>query len=150
MLRCNLKYSTYWQLQAVAKLASSHIKIMKEKYLFVVLMNLVFFKDFIYLFLEREEGKEKERERNINVWPHTGGLTCNPGMCPDWEVNLWPFGSQAHAQSPEPHQSGHPSSFDLMSHNVFLSHVYTSNKKISILLFAAMMKCWTFLRAANQ
>ena len=27
-------------------------------------------KDFIYLFLESEEGKEKERERNINVWLH--------------------------------------------------------------------------------
>ena len=27
-----------------------------------------FFKDFIYLFLERGEGKEKERERSINVW----------------------------------------------------------------------------------
>ena len=26
-----------------------------------------FFKDFIYLFLEREKGREKERERNINV-----------------------------------------------------------------------------------
>ena len=25
-------------------------------------------KDFIYLFLERGEGREKERERNINVW----------------------------------------------------------------------------------
>ena len=25
-------------------------------------------KDFIYLFLERREGKEKERERNINGW----------------------------------------------------------------------------------
>ena len=25
------------------------------------------FKDFIYLFLERGEGREKERERNINV-----------------------------------------------------------------------------------
>ena len=28
----------------------------------------VFLKDFIYLFLERGEGREKERERNINVW----------------------------------------------------------------------------------
>ena len=28
----------------------------------------VFFKDFIYLFLEREEWREKERERNIDVW----------------------------------------------------------------------------------
>ena len=27
-----------------------------------------FFKDFIYLFLERGEGREKERERNIIVW----------------------------------------------------------------------------------
>ena len=27
-----------------------------------------FFKDFIYLFFERGEGKEKERERNIDVW----------------------------------------------------------------------------------
>ena len=26
------------------------------------------FKDFMYLFLERGEGREKERERNINVW----------------------------------------------------------------------------------
>ena len=27
-----------------------------------------FLKDFIYLFLEREEGREKEKERNINMW----------------------------------------------------------------------------------
>ena len=27
----------------------------------------VFLKDFIYLFLEREEGREKERERDIDV-----------------------------------------------------------------------------------
>ena len=27
-----------------------------------------FFKDFMYFFLERGEGREKERERNINVW----------------------------------------------------------------------------------
>ena len=27
----------------------------------------IFFKDFIYLFLERREGKEKEKERNIHV-----------------------------------------------------------------------------------
>ena len=37
----------------------------------------LFLKDFIYLFLEREEGREKERERNINVclpltWPLLG------------------------------------------------------------------------------
>ena len=34
----------------------------------MVVLFLIFFKDFIYLFLERGEGKEKEKERTINVW----------------------------------------------------------------------------------
>ena len=39
-----------------------------------------FFKDCIYLFLDRGEGWEKERERNINVWlPLTHPLL---GTCP--------------------------------------------------------------------
>ena len=47
-------------------------------------------KDFIYLFLERGEGREKESERNISVWlplMHlpTVGLAHNPGVCPDGE-----------------------------------------------------------------
>ena len=55
---------------------------------------------FIFLLLERGEEREKERERNINVWlpltcPPTEVLDCNPGMCPDWELNRWPFASQA-------------------------------------------------------
>ena len=54
-------------------------------------------KDFIYLFLQTGEGREKERERNINVWlplvcPHlgirpttqagalTGNQTSNPSV----------------------------------------------------------------------
>ena len=36
----------------------------------------------------------------------TTDLACNPGMCPDWESNWWPLGSQAGAQSTEPHQPG--------------------------------------------
>ena len=62
-----------------------------------------FFKDFIYLFLERGKGREKERERNINVReihrlvasraPPTEDLACNPAMWPDWESNWKPFGS---------------------------------------------------------
>ena len=65
------------------------------------------FKDFIYLFLDGGEGRKKERERNIDVWvihssftsriPSTGDLACNTGMCPDWELNWWPFSSQAGA-----------------------------------------------------
>ena len=36
----------------------------------------------------------------------TVDLACNPGMGPDWESNQGPFGSQASAQSTEPHQPG--------------------------------------------
>ena len=47
---------------------------------------------FVYLFLERGKGKKKEREININTKEKQGSvdrnLTCNPGMCPDWEPNL--------------------------------------------------------------
>ena len=38
--------------------------------------------------------------------PPTGDLARNPGMCPDWESNWWPFGAQASTQSTEPHQPG--------------------------------------------
>ena len=38
--------------------------------------------------------------------PPTGDQAHNPGMCPDWESNQRPFGSQAGTQSTEPHQSG--------------------------------------------
>ena len=36
--------------------------------------------------------------------PPTGYLARNPGMCPDWDLNRWPFDSQASAQSTEPRQ----------------------------------------------
>ena len=52
--------------------------------------------------------KERERERNINEWfpltrplLGTGDLAGNPGICPDWESNLRPFGLQASTQSTE-------------------------------------------------
>ena len=61
--------------------------------------------------------REKERERNIDVYdtsvgclsraPNQGPGPHNPGMCPDWESNLQPFGPQASTQSTEPHQPGH-------------------------------------------
>ena len=54
---------------------------------------------------------KKERGRNTSVWlplthPLTGDLACNPGMCPDWELNWQPFGSYAGAPSIEPQQPG--------------------------------------------
>ena len=71
----------------------------------------LFFKRF-YLFIFRERVSEAERKGEkhqcvvVSHIPLTGDLACNPGMCPDWESNLCPFGSQAHAQSTELHQPG--------------------------------------------
>ena len=39
-----------------------------QKKVFLVHLFIVFGKDFIYLFLDRGEGREKERERKVNVW----------------------------------------------------------------------------------
>ena len=67
-----------------------------------------------YLFIFRGEGREEGG--NIEVWEinqsvashtaPTGDLACNPGMCPAWESNWWPFRSQAGSPSTEPHQRG--------------------------------------------
>ena len=38
--------------------------------------------------------------------PLLGDLAHNPGMCPEWELNWWPFVLQAVIQSTEPHQPG--------------------------------------------
>ena len=61
-----------------------------------------------YLFIIfRERGREGERkgDKQCVVASHmhpAGDLACNPGMCPGWELNLRPFGSQASTQSTEP------------------------------------------------
>ena len=58
-----------------------------------------FLKDFMYLFLERgKEGKREGEQHQCVVASHTsptGDLACSPGMCPGWELNQQPFGSQA-------------------------------------------------------
>ena len=72
--------------------------------------SIIFLKRF-YLFIFRERGREGEREGEkhqcvvLSHMPPTGDLACNPGMCPNWESNRWPFGSQAGTQSTEPHNS---------------------------------------------
>ena len=81
-----------------------------------------FLKIFIYFyFWFKREGKEKEREetsmweRNIDWLPSvhapSGHQTCNPGMCPDWESNQWPFSLLDEAQPTEPHQLGYSHQF---------------------------------------
>ena len=65
-----------------------------------------------YLFLFKERGREGEREGEKHQCvvashaPPTRDMACDPGMCPDWELNRQPFASQAHAQSTELHQPG--------------------------------------------
>ena len=53
---------------------------------------------------------EKEGEKHQGVvaspTPLTEDLACNPGMCPNWELNQWPFSLQDNTQHTEPHQSG--------------------------------------------
>ena len=66
----------------------------------------------LYVFVFRQRGREGEREGEkhpcvvASCVPPTGNLARNPGMCPDWEPNQRPFGSQAGAQSTEPQQPG--------------------------------------------
>ena len=57
---------------------------------------------FIYFFREEKGGRKEGRETSMCGFLLGG----NPGMCPNWESNLQPFGSQATAQSTEPHQPG--------------------------------------------
>ena len=70
--------------------------------------GFAFFK-VIYLFLETEEGRERRRETSmcgrLSSTPYRGPGP-QPSMCPHWELNQRPFGSQACAQSTEPHQPG--------------------------------------------
>ena len=54
----------------------------------------------------RERKGEKHQCVAASHVPPTGDLACNPVMCPDWESNLQPFGSQAGTQSIEPYQPG--------------------------------------------
>ena len=50
------------------------------------------------LFLEKGRKREREGEKHqCVVASHTaptGDLAHSPGMCPDWELNWRPFGSQ--------------------------------------------------------
>ena len=65
---------------------------------------------FIYLFLERGEGRGREGEKHqcvvASCAPPTGHLACNPDICPDWKSNLQAFGSKVRTQSTERYQPG--------------------------------------------
>ena len=79
--------------------------------------SVVFLKIF-YLLIFRERGREGEKHECVvaSPTPPTGDMACNPGMCPDWEWEGWPFGLQAGTQSTEPHQPGLKSGVFIVSH----------------------------------
>ena len=59
---------------------------------------------------ERNEWSERKWEKHQCVVASRASLTedpvHNPGLCPDWESNPQPYGSQDGTQSTEPHQLG--------------------------------------------
>ena len=74
-----------------------------------VLSNSFFLKILFTYFQREGKGGRKREKYQCVVASHvapTGDLANNPDMCPDWESNLWPFGSQAGIQSTEPHLPG--------------------------------------------
>ena len=96
----------------------------------------------IYLFLERGGGREK----NIYV-KSIGWLplirtpneyrTCNPGMCPDRELNQLPLTWQDDAQPTEPHWSGLEYTFQKMRKS---SHwIVFFSRQLHIFLFAHIL-----------
>ena len=83
---------------------------------------LLFYLGFynIYLFLGRGEGREEEGEKHrcereiltscfpyVPQPPPDQDQTCNPGKCPDQELNQQPFALWNDARPTEPHCSGH-------------------------------------------
>ena len=70
--------------------------------------------------------------------PCAGDLACNPDMCPDWESNQQPFGSQAHAQSTELHQPGHAFLIGIYSGSFYLVDSFNTeciSRSLSTILF---------------
>ena len=79
-------------------------------YIIMESQSVSFFLDFIYLFYTGGQEGEREGEKHQCVVASCanppGELTHTPGICPDWELNRVPFGSQACFQSTELYQPG--------------------------------------------
>ena len=63
----------------------------------------------LFIYVREREGErqgEKHRCAVASYVPLVGDLACNPGLCPDRELNWRPFVSEAGAPSTEPHQPG--------------------------------------------
>ena len=76
----------------------------KVEYIFLLSLHstlyIYIFKRF-HLFIFRERKGEKGEKHQCVVasgTPPTGDLVCNPGLCPDWELNQRLFGLQTDTQ----------------------------------------------------
>ena len=79
-----------WELPNIICLAQTEITMIILKEISILFLKKI----FIYLFLDRGDGKLKEGEKHKCVVashvPPTGDLAGNPGICPDWELNQQP------------------------------------------------------------
>ena len=75
-----------------------------------------------------------ERDQSVaSRTPPDGDLAHNPGLCPDWESNQRPFGSQAGTPSTEPHHPGRKLCFQWQSSPGLSALTYLNNNKSYIL-----------------
>ena len=81
---CLGKYAIYYPFIKIL------MKIDNDAKADVSFVNKNIFRLYLFIVLERGEGREKEREKHqcvvVSQVPPTGNLACNPGMCPDWEL----------------------------------------------------------------
>ena len=117
----------------------------------MILCFVFFFKDFIYLFLERGEGEEKGGESNINVW-----LRLERSLLGTWPATQacaltrnWTSGPLVHRPAPSPlsHSSQGCGIFIYLFLNVLVGCSFISCCEVSfeIFFFWFWMGCYVFL-----
>ena len=96
------------------------------------------FKDFVYLLLERGEGREKDQYMVAFCVPPTGDLACNPGTCPDQKSKQQSFGSQAGTQSADPH---HPGINKVFGEPKFTHRFCTAQELVHLTPYCSRVNC---------
>ena len=97
------------QICSLFKILFTYLFLLLFKYSCLHFPPLTFLKKIIYFQTEEKGGRKRERKTSVCsclLCIPTGDLACNPGMCPDQELNQQLFGLQAGAQSTEPYQPG--------------------------------------------
>ena len=94
--------------------------------------NNNFFKTFIYLCLERGQGREKERERNISVWlPHVPPR--GPGPKP--ATRAWALTGNRTSDPLVCRLVLNPLSYTSLGNNNFLIWHFSCNPEVCLILF---------------